>query len=159
MLQMLTAEEPVGSSNITTHNRKMNDYLVSFLFYAVPANLVAAAIVIAGVKKMQAKWHPAEYLFIYLPWLAFMALTYVIFGSLDSVPEVGAIKVFLLVFQSIGSGLMGGLVLMPRLVIKKSKLSSLSITAISAICIAVLYTKFRMMLFIMIEAISTITSA
>ena len=137
----------------------MNDYLISFLFYAIPANLIAIAIVIAGKKKMQVKWHPMEYFFIYLPWLAFIALTYVIFGSLDDVPEVGAIKVFLLVFQSIGSGLMGGLVLAPRLAIKKSKLSPLTITAISATCVAVLYAKFRMMLFIMIEAISTVTPA
>ena len=108
---------------------------------------------------MQVTWHPAEYLFIYLPWLAFIALTYVIFGGLDNVPELGAIKVFLLFFQSIGSGLMGGLVLMPRLVIKKSEFSSLTITAISATCIAILYTKFRMMLFIMIEAISTVIPA
>ncbi len=149
----------VGSFIVAAHNRKMNDYLVSFLFYAVPANLIAVAIVIAGVKKMRVNWHPVEYLFIYLPWLSFIALTYVIFGGLDSVPEVGAIKVFLLVFQSIGSGLMGGLVLMPRLVIKNSRLGSLTITAISATCIAVLYTKFRMMLFIMVEAISTITPA
>lgn len=108
--------------------------------------MIAAAIVIAGVKKMQVKWYPAEYLFIYLPWLAFILLTYVIFGGLDKVPELAAVKVFLLIFQSVGSGLMGGLVLMPRLVIRQSKLSSLTITAISATCIAVLYTKFRMML-------------
>ncbi len=101
---------------------------------------------VAGVKKMQVTWHPAEYLFIYLPWLAFIALTLAIFGDLDNVPELGAVKVFLFVFQSIGSGLMGGLVLMPRL-------------AISATCIALLYTKFRMMLFIMIEALSTVVSA
>jgi len=68
------------------------------------------------------------------------------------------VKVFLIVFQSIGSGLMGGLVLMPRLAIK-SKLSPLAITAISATCIAVLYTKFRMMLFIMVEALTTVVPA
>ncbi len=137
----------------------MNDYLVSFLFYAVPANIIAGAIVFAGVKRMQAKWHPSEYLFIYLPWLGYIGLTLVIFGDLNKVPELGAVKVFLTIFQSIGSGLMGGLVLAPRLVIKKSKLSPLTITAISATCVTILYTKFRMMLFIMIEALSTVVPA
>ncbi|MDX8403698.1 MAG: hypothetical protein R8K54_04740 [Mariprofundaceae bacterium] len=137
----------------------MNDYLFSFILYAIPANIVAAAVVVAGTKKMQVTWHPAEYLFIYLPWLSFIALTFVIFGGFDNVPELGAVKVFLLVFQSIGSGLMGGLVLMPRLVIKKSKLSPLTITAISATCVAILYTKFRMLLFIMVEALSTVVPA
>jgi len=153
---ILAAETSVGSfiSN-PPYWCCMNDYLLSFLFYAIPANLIAAAVVVAGIKKMQAKWHPAEYLFIYLPWVAFIALTYVIFGGLDKVPELAAVKVFLIVFQSIGSGLMGGLVLMPRLAIK-SKLSPLAITAISATCIAVLYTKFRMMLFIMVEALTTV---
>jgi len=134
----------------------MNDYLISFLLYAIPANLIAAAIVVAGKKKMQAKWHPGEYPLIYLPWLAFIALTLVIFGGLDAVPELGAIKVFLLVFQSIGAGLMGGLVLLPRLIARHSKLKPLTITSISAVCVALLYTKFRMMLFIMVEAISTV---
>lgn len=137
----------------------MNDYLLSFILYAIPANIIAAAIVVVGMKKMQAAWHPAEYLFIYLPWLSFIALTYVIFGGLDNVPEVGAVKVFLLVFQSIGSGLMGGVILMPRLLAKESKLSPLTITAISGFCVAILYTKFRMMLFIMVEAISTVVPA
>jgi len=137
----------------------MNDYLLSFLLYAIPANLVALAIAVAGTKRMQVHWHPAEYLFIYLPWFAFIALTLVVFGDLSKVPEVGAVKVFLLVFQSIGSGLMGGLILMPRLIIKKSELGPLTITSISAVCVAVLYTKFRMMLFIMVEAISTVTPA
>jgi len=137
----------------------MNEYLASFLFYAVPANIIAAAIVVTGMKKMQAKWHPAEYFFIYLPWFGYIALTLVIFGDLSNVPELGAVKVFLVVFQSIGSGLMGGLILAPRLVIKKSKLSSLTITAISATCVTILYTKFRMMLFIMIEALATVVPA
>lgn len=134
----------------------MNDYLISFLLYAIPANLITAAVVVAGTKKFQVQWHPAEYLLIYLPWFSYIALTIVIFGGLDAVPELGAIKVFLLVFQSIGSGLMGGLVLMPRLIARNSKLKPLTITAISATCIALLYTKFRMMLFIMVEAISTV---
>lgn len=134
----------------------MNDYLISFLFYAVPANLIAAAVVVAGTKKFQAQWHPVEYILIYLPWLAFIALTLVIFGGLDAVPELGVIKVFLLVFQSIGAGLMGGLVLLPRLIARNSTLKPLTITTISAVCIALLYTKFRMMLFIMVEAISTV---
>jgi len=137
----------------------MNDYLLSFILYAIPANLIAAAVAVAGSKKFKVQWHPAEYPLIYLPWLSYIALTIVIFGGLDAVPELGAIKVFLVVFQSIGSGLMGGLVLMPRLIARESKLKPLTITAISAVCIALLYTKFRMMLFIMVEAISTVVPA
>jgi len=137
----------------------MNSYLISFILYAIPANLIAAAVVVAGSRKMQLRWHPVEYLLIYLPWLGFIALAEVIFGGLDTAPELAAIRVFLLVFQSIGSGLMGGLVLLPRLVFRDSELQPLTITAISAFCVAVLYAKFRMLLFIMVEAISTVVPA
>ncbi|MFQ5581781.1 MAG: hypothetical protein ACE5F3_04020, partial [Mariprofundaceae bacterium] len=76
-------------------------------------------------------------------------------GGLDQVPEMAGIKTFILVLQSIGSGIMGGLILLPRLMIRQPKLQPLTITALSATGVAVLYTKFRMMLFIMIEALST----
>ncbi|ATX80068.1 hypothetical protein Ga0123461_1655 [Mariprofundus aestuarium] len=132
----------------------MNDYLVSFLFYLVPANLIAIAIIFLGRRKdVQISF--IEYLFIYLPWVGFVALTLVIFGSLDAVPSIPAIKVFLVILQSIGSGVMGGAILMPRLVMKNSTMHPLSITAISATLITVLYVKFRMMLFIMIEGLSS----
>jgi len=134
----------------------MNDYLASLLLYAVPANLIAVPIMIRGRRKVQ--WNAFEYPFIYLPWLAFMSLTMVIFGGLDQVPEMSGIKTFILVLQSIGSGVMGGLILLPRLMIDKPKLKPVTTTAISATIIAVLYTKFRMMLFIVIEALSTVAA-
>jgi len=85
----------------------MNDYLVSFMFYAIPANIIALPLIFFSRRKVH--WHIFEYLFIYFPWFAFIALTLVIFGGLDQVPEFSAIKIFLLVFQSIGSGIMGGI--------------------------------------------------
>lgn len=134
----------------------MNDYLASLLLYAIPANLIAIPIMIRGRRKV--KWNAFEYPFIYLPWLAFLSLTMVIFGGLDQVPEMSGIKTFILVLQSIGSGVMGGLILLPRLMIDKPKLKPVTTTAISATIIAVLYTKFRMMLFIVIEALSTVAA-
>lgn len=131
----------------------MNDYFVSLVLYAIPANLIAIPIMLRGRKKVQ--WSMFEYPFIYLPWLAFIGLTMVIFGGLDQVPEMAGIKTFILVLQSIGSGIMGGLILLPRAMIDKPKLRPVTITALSATVVAVLYAKFRMMLFIMIEALAT----
>jgi len=132
----------------------MNDYLVSFLFYLVPANILAIAIIFLGRRK-DVHISFIEYLFIYLPWVGFVALTLVIFGSLDAVPSIPAIKIFLVILQSIGSGVMGGAILMPRLVMKDSTMHPVAITAISATLITVLYVKFRMMLFIMLEGLSS----
>jgi len=132
----------------------MNDYLVSFLFYLVPANMLAIAIIFLGRRK-GVRISFVEYLFIYLPWVGFVALTLVIFGSLDAVPSIPAIKIFLVILQSIGSGVMGGAILMPRLVMKDSTMHPVAITAISATLITVLYVKFRMMLFIMLEGLSS----
>jgi len=134
----------------------MNDYLLSLIFYLVPANLIAITIIFLGRRK-DVHFNFIEYLFIYLPWVGFIALTLVIFGSLDAVPSMPVIKVFLLILQSIGSGVMGGAILMPRLVMKDSEMKPIAITAISAVLITVLYVKFRMMLFIMIEGLSSAT--
>jgi len=132
----------------------MNDYFLSFLLYMVPANMIAITIIFLGRRK-GVHFNLFEYLFIYLPWFGFIALTLVIFGSLDAVPSVPAIKVFLLLLQSIGSGVMGGAILMPRLVMKESTMAPLAITAISGTLITVLYVKFRMMLFILLEGLSS----
>ena len=132
----------------------MNDYLVSFLIYMVPANLIAIAVIFLGRRK-GIHFHSIEYLFIYLPWLGFITLTLVIFGSLDGVPSMPVIKVFLLMLQSLGSGVMGGAILMPRLVMRDSTMHPIAITAISGTLVTVLYVKFRMMLFIMIEGLSS----
>jgi len=134
----------------------MNDYLASLLLYAIPANLIAIPIMVRGRRK--AHWNAFEYPFIYLPWLGFIALTTVIFGGLDQVPEMSGIKTFILVLQSIGSGVMGGLVLLPRVMIDKPKLRPVTITALTSVIVAILYTKFRMMLFIVVEALSTVAA-
>jgi len=131
----------------------MNDYLVSFLLYAIPANLIAIPVMVFGRRKIQ--WNMFEYPLIYLPWFSFIALTVVIFGGLDKVPELSAIKIFLLVFQSLGSGVMGGMVLLPRLAIRKQKLHPVMITASSAFLVALLYVKFRMMLFIVVAGLAS----
>jgi len=134
----------------------MNDYLISFILYAIPANIIAIPIMLFGRRRI--KWDPFEYPFIYLPWVAFIALTIVIFGGLDHVPSLSAAKAFLLVFQSLGSGVMGGLTVLPRLAIKSQKLHPIAITAISAFVVALLYVKFRVLLFIIVESMSSSAS-
>lgn len=134
----------------------MNDYLASLLLYAIPANLIAIPIMVRGRKRV--KWHLFEYPFIYLPWFAFISLAMVIFGGFEQMPEMSSIKTFILILQSIGSGVMGGIILLPRLVIREQKLHPVTITALSGVCVAVLYTKFRMMLFIIIEGLSSAAS-
>jgi len=131
---------------------KMNDYLISFMLYAISANIIAIPIMFFGRRRL--KWDPLEYLFIYLPWIAFIALTVANFGGLDHVSELSATKTFLLVFQSLAVGVMGGLIVLPRLVIKNHKFHPVTFTAISAFIIALLYVKFGLLMFMIIGGVS-----
>jgi len=138
----------------------MDMYFTSLLLYAIPANIVAAFILVLGRKKMplgkrKVDWHPAEYMLIYLPWFGFIGLTMVIFGGLNQVPDYAGIRTFILVLQSIGSGIMGGLILLPRLFVETDKWPRLQVSGISAFVVSLLYVKFRMMLFIMIAGLTS----
>jgi len=133
----------------------MNDYLFSFMLYAVPANLITVPIMVFGRKRV--RWHVLEYPFIYLPWLAFIALMMVIFGRFGQVQTSTGVRAFLLILQSIGSGIMGGVILLPRLFIKQQKLSPVLVTIISAFTVALLYVWFRALLFIMVAGMSQVS--
>ncbi|MDQ6960557.1 MAG: hypothetical protein Q9M27_05950 [Mariprofundaceae bacterium] len=134
----------------------MHGYLVSFLLYAIPANAIAVPVLMFGRRKV--RWHILEYPLIYLPWVAFIALTVTIFGGMDKLPELSAAKIFLLVFQSLGSGVMGGMILLPRLAIRNQTMYPVAITATSAFVVALLYVKFRMVLFIVVPGASSAAS-
>lgn len=79
----------------------MDIYFTSFLLYAIPVNLLAITIMIMGKRKLQVEWLPIEYFFIYLPWLAFIALATTVFGSLDQVPGHSSLRAFVMILQSI----------------------------------------------------------
>jgi len=131
----------------------MDIYFTSFLLYAIPVNLLAITIMIMGKRKLQVEWLPIEYFFIYLPWLAFIALATTVFGSLDQVPGHSSLRTFIMILQSIASGLMGGLVLLPRVIARSKKWKPLYITGLSALVVSLLYVKFRVLLFIAVAAL------
>ena len=130
----------------------MNSYLFSLLVYAIPANVLAAAIMVAGRKR--AEWHVLEYGFIYLPWLLAMSLVIFLFGSLDAgLEQSGLATTMLKVFSVIG-GLLGGLALLPRVFIKSSNNHRLLFMTLSASLASILFVKFILLIAIFMPGLT-----
>lgn len=133
----------------------MNPYLLSFLLYAVPANIIAGMILLFG-RRRQVRWLAVEYPFIYLPWLAFLVLVTLVFGGIESTPNNPKFMQAIVVLQSFGSGIMGGAVLFPRLLIPAGcRRRILTVTFASACVVSFLYVQFRVILFIVLETLGT----
>lgn len=129
----------------------LSPYLLSFLLYAVPANIIAAIVVLIG-RRRQVQWLASEYPFVYLPWLAFLALAVLVFGGLESLPGKPNFMQTIVVLQSFAAGIMGGTVLLPRLLFPTaSRRRILTITGASACAHAVLYVQLRVFLFLVLE--------
>jgi hypothetical protein len=98
----------------------------------------------AGREKAQ--FLTVEYFFIYIPFLAFLALMILFSDSLTVIPNTSGMNV-IYVLQSVGSGVTGGLVLLPRLIfVSNSTKGKLLITSISALVVAVFYFLLRFLL-------------
>ncbi len=51
---------------------------------------------------------------------------------------------------------MGGMILLPRLAIRNPKMRPVAITTTSAFVVALLYVKFRMVLFLIVAGVSSV---
>ncbi|MFQ5581654.1 MAG: hypothetical protein ACE5F3_03380 [Mariprofundaceae bacterium] len=124
----------------------MGTYLLSLLIYAIPANLIAAAIIFFGRKRVT--WLPSEYLFIYSAWLLAIALVIFLFGGLDAaIAELGVRTALLKALLVIG-GCMGGITLLPRLFFAKARVHAMVITTISAFLFSTAYIKLVTLIFL-----------
>lgn len=124
----------------------MNIYLVSLLLYAIPANLIAGAIMFFARKRVN--WLPGEYVLIYLTWLMFVALAVLVFGGLEEATAQLGISASFQAFLFALAGLLGGLTLLPRLFFTRIKVERLLVTSISAFLFAITYVKLVIIIFI-----------
>ncbi len=128
----------------------MNSYALSLLIYAVPANAVAGTIMFLG-RKSSLRWHPVEYVLIYLPYLIALALLLFVFGSLEEAMGQSGYNTSLLIFLSVMAGFLGGVSLLPRLFVAEDKLHKLVLTGISSFLLATIYVKFMLLVSIVLS--------
>jgi len=129
----------------------VSDLLLSFLVYAIPANLIGGSIFLVARKRGQMEG--LEYFAIYVPYLVFA----VMFAShLDHPAALGSnatFHAFAVILQPIGSGVLGGLALMPRLFrFPDERRKRLLITLTCAGVMAGVYMLSRFMLFAILGA-------
>lgn len=125
----------------------MNAYLSSLLVFTAAANIVALPLIYLERREGQ-RCHPAEYIMIYLTWLVFVALIGFIFHGLDAAFAAWKISpTFRTVFFAV-AGVLAGLSLLPKLLLRHRKVNPLITTIISSILIAVTFTKFSVIIFL-----------
>ncbi|MDX8394065.1 MAG: hypothetical protein R8K21_05710 [Mariprofundales bacterium] len=125
-------------------------FFISFLLYAATSNMITAVVWIAARKKGM-EYHYGEYLCTYLPWLTMFLLAQTILGDLEYMAHESMLMLFFMIFQSVGAGALGGLVLLPRLFTPpKDAKHALKITFIAGLAISVFYGISRSMLYFML---------
>ena len=122
----------------------MDMCIVCLIIYTVFANLFGLMFFFAGRKKAQ--FLVVEYFFIYIPLLAFFVLMTSFTESLNQISNQSGTNV-IYILQSVGSGVMGGLVLLPRLIfVPKSTSGKLFVVSVSTFVVSVIYFLFRFLL-------------
>ena len=124
----------------------MNIYLSSLFIYAIPANIVGAAIMYFGRKRVS--WLPAEYPFIYSAWILAIVLLVPLFGGLDKAVAELDVSMSLVETLLIIGGCMGGIILLPRVIFAKAKVHALFITGVSAFLFSTAYVKLITLIFL-----------
>jgi len=125
----------------------MNAYLLSFLAFAAAANAVALPLIYLARTKGQ-RCHPAEYMIIYLTWLVFIALIGLVFHGLDDAFAEWKISTAFIIGFFIIAGALGGLSLLPKLLLMHRKVNPLIVTITASVLIAVTFTKFSVLVFL-----------
>jgi|GEM_PF-3343077 len=123
----------------------MSSLVISISIYLISVNIVAGAIYMFAGKR--AGLLAIEYPFVYLPWIALQIVTQ---GFLD-IPELAAnslsLKYFLFMLQGFSCGVMGGMILLPRVFIPAETVrEKLKITLIGALIISGFYLLTRYLL-------------
>jgi len=125
----------------------MNAYLLSFVAFSIAANAVALPLIYLERRKGQ-HCHPSEYIMIYLTWFMFVALVGFVFHGLGAAfAEWKISTTFSIVFFTI-AGILGGLSLLPKLLLIRRKVNPLIVTIVTSIFIAVAFTKFSVLIFL-----------
>lgn len=123
----------------------MSNLLLSLLIYTVPAVLVAGTIVNRS-KNAGLSWHPIEYALTLLPWPMMQLVAIIFFGSLDQALDASAfVREWHNIFSVI-AGMLGGLVLAPRLIFKKARLPGIAITGLGAVFLSIFNVQFDILI-------------
>ncbi len=125
----------------------MNAYLMSFLAFSAAANVVALPLIYLAYRKGQ-RCHPAEYMMIYLTWFMFVALVGFIFHGLDAAFTEWKISTAFSIGFFIVAGVIGGLSLLPKILLIRRKVNPLIVTIVAGVLIAVAFTKFSVLIFL-----------
>ncbi|MDX8376846.1 MAG: hypothetical protein R8L53_02355 [Mariprofundales bacterium] len=126
----------------------MNPILLSFLSFAVPANIAAFTILFWGKERITWRW--TEYIFIYYPWLFFLAIAFFLFGSLGDAINESHMTTPVFVLQSFVGGMLAGIALLPRVIFYNAKISSYIILAGSSFTAFVFHLKFILLMYMIL---------
>jgi len=122
-------------------------YLLSFLIFAIAANVIALPLIKFASRRGKS-CHPSEYIVIYLTWVLFVGLMGFIFHGIDrAMIELHVSPAFGAGFFAV-AGILGGLSLLPKILLAKKKLNDRIVTIVSSILIAVAFTKFSVLIFL-----------
>jgi hypothetical protein len=138
-------------------NDPMNDYFFSFTLYAIPANFIVIMFYITGKDKVGLL--KGEYFFIYVPWFGLVILSWLFFDDMQKITDELSLQAFLVILQSVGCGILGGMVLLPRFLFRNrihadsSPLGKLRFTALSSVIMTGIYVITRIILFTGIRAV------
>lgn len=125
-------------------------YLLSFIIYAIPANLFGGAILVAGKNKVQ--WLAGEYFAIYALWFVYLLMVVLVFGGVETFEERGGMAYVFLLAQSGAAGILGGLALLGRVFIPAKTTRHKVMVLVGSIIIAgLLYISIRAALFAVIN--------
>jgi len=125
----------------------MNTYMLSFAAFSIAANAVALPLIYFERRKGQ-HCHPSEYIIIYLTWFMFVTLIGFIFHGLDAAFAEWKISTTFSIIFFVIAGILGGLSLLPKLLLMRRKVNPLIVTIVTSIIIAVTFTKFSVLVFL-----------
>jgi hypothetical protein len=129
----------------------MGLYIACIILYIVFANIFGLTFFLVGRKKVQ--FLTIEYFFIYIPLFAYLALMASFSESLNASLNAPALN-FVYVVQAVGSGVMGGLVLVPRLIfVPQSTEGKLLVISVSAIAVSAFHYFLRLLLLSVITSL------
>ena len=120
----------------------------SFVIYSAVTAMVGGMVHSKG-RELQ-KIAPFEFLFLYMPWLALLAMAVAFFGSVDFYVERSGIWQAFWILQTISAGIIGGFVLMPRYFVKADSMGAkMLVNLISGTVISIVFAHSRFFLFVL----------
>ena len=114
--------------------------VTTFVSFSAPAMLIAGLTMWVGVER-KVRWHPAELLFVYLPYVMLYLFVRMTDDSIAASVESMGLKTAGTIAIAFTGGLVSSLILLPRLVWNEDQVPRFTLTAASAFFISLLCLK------------------